>query len=97
MLSMGVCTERIDHVKLYTDIDDFLNKYGKMEIGNIDLGQLFEEMMTLAKTHHISMPGGISMLGRGVLTLEGVLAVISPEINLVQIMANRMSANFLRD
>lgn len=97
VLSMGVYTERIDHVKLYTDIDDFLSKYGKMEIGSIDLGQLFEEIMALAKTHHISMPGGISMLGRGVLTLEGVLAVISPEINLVQIMANRMSANFLRD
>ena len=37
------------------------------------------------------------MLGRGVLTLEGVLAAISPDINLLQILANRVSASMARE
>lgn len=97
LLTIGVCTGKIDHARLYTDIDDFLTKYGKMELGTMDLGQMLEEILTLAKQHHIAMPKGVSMLGRGVLTLEGVLAVISPEINLVKIMANRLSSEMLQE
>ncbi|MGE4548500.1 MAG: ABC1 kinase family protein [Intestinibacillus sp.] len=97
LLTIGVYTAKIDHARLYNDIDEFLMKYGKLEIGGMDLGQILEEILSLAKRHRISMPKGISMLGRGVLTLEGVLAVISPEVNLIQIMANRLSSEMLRE
>lgn len=97
VLTIGVCTAPVDHVKLYSDIDDFLARYGKMDLGGMNLGQIVEELMNLAREHRISLPKGMSMLSRGILTLEGVLATLSPEINLLQIMANRMSANFLRD
>lgn len=97
VLTIGVCTAPIDHIKLYSDIDDFLARYGKMDLGGMNLGQIVEELMNLAREHHISLPKGMSMLSRGILTLEGVLATLSPEINLLQIMANRMSADFLRD
>ncbi|WP_286167069.1 AarF/UbiB family protein [Clostridium sp. D33t1_170424_F3] len=97
VLTVGVCTAPVDHIKLYSDIDDFLSRYGKMDLGGMNLGQIVEELMNLAGEHHISLPKGMSMLSRGILTLEGVLATLSPEINLLQIMANRMSAGFLRD
>lgn len=97
LLSIGVCTGKIDHARLYNDIDEFLEKYGSMDLGGMDLGRILEEILSLAKQHHIAMPKGVSMLGRGVLTIEGVLAAVSPDINLVQIMANRLSAEMLRD
>ena len=37
------------------------------------------------------------MLGRGVMTLEGVLASVSPDINLLQILANRMAASMAKE
>lgn len=37
------------------------------------MGQLLEELMDLAKTNGISLPAGLSMLGRGVMTIEGVI------------------------
>ena len=95
LLTLGVTRGRVNHAKLYEDIDDFLTRYGSMELGNMDLAVIFEELMGLAKTHQISLPKGISMLGRGVLTLEGVLSTVSPEINLVEIMANQMSSEIL--
>lgn len=97
VLTIGVCTARIDHARLYNDIDEMLRKYGKMEVGSMDLGAILEEFMGLAKAHHIALPKGVSMLGRGVLTLEGVLAVLSPKVNLIQIMASRMSTQILQD
>lgn len=97
VLTLGGCSSPIDHERLYEDIEGFLVRYGSMEIGSMDLGEIFEELMGLAKAHHISVPGGVSMLGRGVLTLEGVLAAISPDINLLQILANRVSASMARE
>ena len=97
VLTMGVHSGRIDHARLYGDIDDFLAKYAKLDLGSMDLGQIIEELVGLAREHRISVPKGISMLSRGVLTLEGVLAVVSPKINLLEILANRMSAEIRKD
>lgn len=97
LLTMGVYTAKIDHARLYADMDKLLSRYGEMDVGSMDLGKILEELLTLAKSHRIAMPKGVSMLGRGVLTLEGVLATISPEINLLQIMATRMSTQLRED
>lgn len=97
VLALGICSAPVDHDRLYSDIEDFLARYGQMELGSMDLGKILDELMGLAKAHQISLPGGISMLGRGVLTLEGLLASISPDINLLQILANRMSASMVRE
>lgn len=43
------------------------------------------------------MPEGVTMLTRGMLTIQGVLASLAPELNLVQIMANRMLGEAARD
>ena len=97
LLSLCAPPEAVDHERLTDDIRLFLAKYGNMELGSMKLGAILEEMMGIAKEHRLSMPPGVSMLGRGLLNLEGVLTSVSPEINLIQIMANRMSAVMLRE
>ena len=97
ILTMGVCRKPIDHDQLYIDIDALFRKYGSMDMANINLGKMLEEVMRVAKNHHISMPKGVSMLGRGLLTIEGVLAALSPDINIIQIMSNRMFSEMIHD
>ncbi len=97
VLTMGVHSGRVDHARLYGDIDDFLSRYGKLDLGSMDLGRIIEELVTLAREHHISVPKGVSMLSRGVLTLEGVLAAVSPGINLLEILAAHMASEIQRD
>lgn len=41
------------------------------------------------------MPHGLTMLARGLANMEGVLAEISPQINMVEIAAARMKESFL--
>ncbi len=97
LLSMGNVKGRINHTKLYEDISDMLTRYGDMDLANLHFGQLIAQIIDICNDHQISMPQGISMLGRGVLTIEGVLAACSPQVNIYQIMANHVSSAMLSD
>ena len=99
ILSLGVHKgKRINHSLLYEAIDRMLDVYGTEELSNINMGRFLEEILRIAAENHIGMPRGISMLSRGMITIEGVIAEISPDANFVRIMANHMAgqqvANF---
>ena len=97
VLSLGVPGARVDQEKLYRDVDALLARYGSMQLGRMNVGKLFEEVLGVAHEHRISMPPGLSMLARGMMTLEGVLSALSPDIDLLQILARRMYADALHD
>ncbi|WP_373482371.1 ABC1 kinase family protein [Acetobacterium sp.] len=99
ILSLGVHKgKRINHSLLYEAIDRMLDVYGTEELSNINMGRFLEEILRIAAENHIGMPRGISMLSRGMITIEGVIAEISPDANFVRIMADHMAgqqvANF---
>ncbi len=97
LLTLGNHKGRINHARLYTDIDDMMSKYGSMSIGDMNLGDILDDFLKLANNHGISMPRGMSMLSRGVMTIEGVISKLSPDINIIQVMANRMAAEILNN
>lgn len=97
VLSLGVHTGRINHAKLYSDIDNMMDEYGTMDLGTMNIGTMMEDLLQLANNHHIAMPKGVTMLARGSLTIEGVLSMLAPETNVVQIMINHMSAERLEN
>ena len=89
-LTLGTPLKTIDHVKLYSDIDMFLSKYGSMEFGNLSLASIVTELLDILNTHQIKVPANVSMLARGLVTLEGVLAFLNPNINIIDIAANHI-------
>jgi ubiquinone biosynthesis protein len=97
VLSIGVQNERVNHAKLYADIDDVMNKYVGMDFGSLDIGQLIRRMLGIAKRHNIGFAPGISILARGAITLEGVLRSCCPDINLVDILSRHMKADFKKN
>ena len=97
VLSLGVHTGRINHAKLYSDIDNMMDEYGTMDLGTMNIGTMMEDLLQLSNNHHIAMPKGVTMLARGSLTIEGVLSMLAPQTNVVQIMINHMSAERLEN
>lgn len=95
LLTLGVHNGRVNHARLYEDIDSLLSRYGSMGMADMDLGRMLEEFLALASDNGISMPEGVTLLGRGLLTLQGVLADIAPELNIVEIVAGRMRERML--
>jgi len=97
ILSLARQMGPVDHLKLYADIEEMMTRYGSEELGSIDVGQFVLEFIHIAEANGLAMPSGVSMLARGVLTIEGVLSRVSPETSLMSILASRVSGTMLHD
>lgn len=94
VLAIGEFRGKPDQARLYQDIQDLMQKYGKLDFGKIDIAELLTDLMDIMKENKIAMPHGLTMLARGLTHMEGILTEISPEINLVQIAAARIKESF---
>ena len=97
ILAMGEYKGKINHAKLYTDVDDMVTKYAARNLSDLDLGLVLQDFLSVAKNHGIAMPKGLTMLSRGVMTIEGVLSKLSPETSIVQIMINHMKSQAIEN
>ena len=95
VMALGEFKEKPDQSVLYEDISELMSKYGSLDMGEIDVAEVMMDLMEVMKENKISMPHGLTMLARGLANMEGVLAEISPQINMVEIAAARMKESFL--
>lgn len=56
----------------------------------MDLAEVFEDMTSVMKTNGIAMPSSLTMLARGLATIEGVVADLSPELNIMNVITARI-------
>ena len=81
----------VDRRALHDDVKTMLDQYLEMDLGRMNLGDIVQGYLRIARDHGLKFPQGITMLGRGISTLEGVVADISPDINLLEIIAQRFA------
>ncbi len=93
--AVGVYKERPSRSQLYESISAFMSKYVSMDLASIDLAKLFTELMDVLHTNKVEMPSNFAMLVRGLATIEGVVADLSPEIQIVNIAAARVRSTYL--
>ncbi len=96
VLSLGVPQERIDHARLYQDIDVLIAQYGDLDFRSLKMGILSRQIMNVLRSHHIAIAPGISMFCRGVMTIEGVMRLVCPEVSFVEILARSMELSFAK-
>ena len=96
VLSLGVPQERIDHARLYQDIDALIAPYGDLDFRSLKMGILSRQIMNVLRSHHIAIAPGISMFCRGVMTIEGVMRLVCPEVSFVEILARSMELSFAK-
>lgn len=96
-MALGEFKENPDPSRLYEDISNLLAKYGTVDMGDIDVAEVMMDLMEVMKENRIIMPHGLTMLARGLTHMEGVLADIAPEINMVEIAAGRIKANIVKN
>lgn len=92
VLALGQFKGEPDKRKLYRDIEAMLERYGSAELGSIDIAEVFEQMTAVMKSNNVAMPASLTMLARGLATIEGVLADLSPSINVMQIVSSRIGS-----
>lgn len=97
VLEIGEFRGKPDRERLYQDLKKFIADYGTTSMGSLDVAVAIAGLVEIMKQNRISLPHGVSMLCRGLTHIQGVLAVISPDINMMQIAVNRYTEDFLKN
>ncbi len=97
VLSLGVPKGRVDHTRLYEDIDELMTRYGNLDFGTFRMGTLTRQIMDLLRRHRIGIGPGLSMFARGILTIEGVMRHYCPDVNFVEIFTRSIQLNIEKD
>lgn len=87
-LVLATVNGEVNHSKLYDDLDQFLRKYSSLDLGSIGLGNIIQDLLDLLGTHNFQVPAKISMLARGIITLEGVLLKLDPTTSTLDLLIN---------
>lgn len=93
ILTLGIHGDLVDYPLLLNDIESFMNQYLQMELSQIRLDLMVQDIFTICHKHKISMPKGVSMLARGMVTMESTLMDLYPSSNMIRIAANHMSGS----
>ena len=97
LLSFGKTRGNIDHMTLKNDIKRVLDKNKSQEFSNINVKDFMNDFLMMLSNNHISLPKDVTMLMRGIIVIEGVLRVISPSINLIEIFGYYMKPGYKFD
>ena len=91
IMSMGATSPKTDRNKLLEDGEMMMDKYMNVtNLAELDLSVLLEEVTNMANKHHISLPGKYTMLVRSIATIEGVIEQLCPELNLFQLVTDKL-------
>ena len=97
VLEIGEFRGKPDRERLYQDLKKFIADYATTSMGSLDVAAAIAGLVEIMKQNRISLPHGVSMLCRGLTHIQGVLAVISPDSNMMQIAVNRYTEDFLKN
>lgn len=90
LLMMSTSYSEINHMKLRRDIEEILTRNANTDIKDINTVEFINSMFNMLKKYNIKLDKNITMLARGIVVIEGTLEVISPKINLVIVLTNKI-------
>ena len=79
-----------NHARLLRQLDAMLARYASSELESLDVGDAFSDVTEVMRSQGLAMPPSLTMLGRGFLTLEGVLTDLAPQTNVVGILQDHV-------
>ena len=80
----------VDRAQLLADVDAIVGEYGSTSLKDLDLGQMAFSLIELARKDHVELPAVVTMMARGLVTLEGVLDEYMPQGNMIQIIRDHI-------
>ena len=86
ILSAGKEHGKLNKEVFREQIDDFIENYLHLSLGELDMGKAMKDLMLIINEHHIELPTNISGLARVIVILEGTIKKIDPDLNIAAIL-----------
>lgn len=84
ILRLGVIPEEADRAVLHDDMDRLRESYYDIPFHRISIGKALNDLFGVARKHRLVIPPDLAMLGKTMLTMEGVVANLDPSFSIVQ-------------
>ena len=76
----------IDQPHLLAELDVILDRYGTAEVESIDIGQFLGDILNVTRQTKVTLPSSVTMVSRGLVTMEGTLLEYVGSFNMVDII-----------
>jgi len=81
---MGIVPEQVDRLALQADISALRHKHLKVPSGKFAMGESIQDFFNIIFRHGIHIPSEFILVGKSLITLEGILNELDPTLSLVE-------------
>ncbi|ACD53135.1 protein kinase [Clostridium botulinum] len=92
ILSVSIKKGKVNRMHLYDGVSYMFDTYLATSIKNIKISVLLQEIFYLTKESNLQLPRELVSLIRGVVILEGVIAEIDPELEIIDVVVSFIKA-----
>lgn len=104
ILHLGLVPDDHDMEELRRDLDALREEYYDIPFAEIGIGKALNDLFGVAQRHAIVMPPDLTLLGKSLLTMEGVIQKLDPALSIIdmaepfgrKLVKERFSARRLR-
>lgn len=94
ILQMGAYTDSVNIEGFKNDISKIYTRYISSSLSEINLSEAMNMILRTCLKNNIVIPKEMTMLGKGLMTIESILSRLSPEINIIDIAASYSARRF---
>ncbi|WP_422658669.1 ABC1 kinase family protein [Paenibacillus sp. EC2-1] len=96
ILRMGLVPDECDLESLRSDMERLRNEYLDVPFAQVKVGKALSDLFGVAQRHQIILPADLTLLGKSLLTLEGVIEQLDPKISIID-MAEPFGRKLLKE
>jgi ubiquinone biosynthesis protein len=93
---MGLLNDDVDMTMLKRDLGRLQDKYYDLSFSDMSIGMALQDLFGIARVHGIVMPSDLLLVGKALLTIEGVALTLDPSLSIVD-LAEPFGKQLLRD
>lgn len=96
IMNIGIMPDEINKDQLKKDVELLKEKYYDTPLSKVNLGQAVNDLFSVAFEHQIKIPSDLTLLGKAILTVEGIVEELDPELSIIHV-AEPFSRELLKD
>jgi ubiquinone biosynthesis protein len=85
ILRLGLVAEDFDPSTLQKDLDLLREQYYDVPLSQVSLGVTMKDLFSVANRHNIVIPTDLTLLGKAMLTIEGVSERLDPDLSIIKL------------
>jgi ubiquinone biosynthesis protein len=83
--NMGIVPDNINLTALRGEVERLNDKYYEVPLSQVSLGQVVNDLFRVVYKHNIRIPPDLTLLGKTLLTMEGIVVKLDPDISILKV------------